>query len=118
MTLSLNMAVLILLGLVVVSESVDRLLPFVIVTPYMHRTHQSVVLAEGNSNFSQIFPWWDWVFGTYKAVPSKRAADLKMRLAEQSIFSCFNLVDLLLQPFRTTTPLNKHNNNRRRRYVQ
>ncbi|CAN1546857.1 hypothetical protein MCERE10_02789 [Burkholderiaceae bacterium] len=44
------MAVLILLGLVVVSESVDRLLPFVIVTPYMHRTHQSVVLAEGNSN--------------------------------------------------------------------
>ena len=101
-----------------IPESVDRVLRFVIVTPDMHRTHHSVVLAEGNSNFSQIFPWWDWLFGTYKAAPSKPAADLKMGLAEPSIFSRFNLLDLLLQPFRTATPLNKHNNNRRRRHVQ
>lgn len=101
-----------------IPESVDRVLRFVIVTPDMHRTHHSVVLVEGNSNFSQIFPWWDWLFGTYKAVPSKPAADLKMGLAEPSTFSGFNLLDLLFQPFRTTTPLNKHNNNRRRRHVQ
>lgn len=108
------MAVLILLGLVVVSESVDRLLRFVIVTPYMHRTHHSVVLAEGNSNFSQIFPWWDLLFGTYKAVPSKPAADLKMGLAEPSIFSRFNLLDLLLQLYFTTLPLNNKIRDRRR----
>lgn len=101
-----------------IPESVDRVLRFVIVTPDMHRTHHSVVLAEGNSNFSQIFPWWDWLFSTYTAVPSKHAADLKMGLAEPSVFTRFNLIDLLLQPFRTTSPLNKHNNNRRRRYVQ
>ena len=101
-----------------IPKSVDRVLRLAIVTPDMHRTHHSVVLAEGNSNFSQIFPWWDWLFGTYKAVPSKAAADLKMGLAEPSTFSSFNLLDLLFQPFRTTTPINKHNNNRRRRYVQ
>ncbi len=100
-----------------IPESVDRVLRFVIVTPDMHRTHHSVVLAEGNSNFSQIFPWWDWLFGTYTAVPSKHAADLKMGLAEPSVFTHFNLLDLLLQPFRTAKPLNK-NNNRRRRHVQ
>ena len=101
-----------------IPESVDRVLRFVIVTPDMHRTHHSVVLAEGNSNFSQIFPWWDWLFGTYTAVPSKHAADLKMGLAEPSVFTHFNLIDLLLQPFRTATPPNKHNSNHRRKHVQ
>jgi sterol desaturase/sphingolipid hydroxylase (fatty acid hydroxylase superfamily) len=47
----------------------DRLLRLVVVTPDMHRVHHSVIPRETNSNFGFNLPWWDWLFGTFKAQP-------------------------------------------------
>src|SRR5262249_9963402 len=48
----------------------DRLLRLVVVTPEMHRVHHSVDPRETNSNFGFNLPWWDFLFGTYKAQPA------------------------------------------------
>jgi len=48
----------------------DRALRFVLVTPDMHRVHHSVDVREGESNFSNLFPWWDYLFATYLAQPA------------------------------------------------
>ena len=51
------------------NTTVDKLLRFFIVTPDMHRVHHSIEADETNSNFGFNLPWWDWLFGTYKAQP-------------------------------------------------
>jgi sterol desaturase/sphingolipid hydroxylase (fatty acid hydroxylase superfamily) len=48
----------------------DRVLRLVVVTPEMHRVHHSVLRRETNSNFGFNLPWWDYLFGTYKAQPA------------------------------------------------
>jgi sterol desaturase/sphingolipid hydroxylase (fatty acid hydroxylase superfamily) len=35
----------------------------------MHRVHHSVEADETNSNFGFNLPWWDRLFGTYRAQP-------------------------------------------------
>jgi sterol desaturase/sphingolipid hydroxylase (fatty acid hydroxylase superfamily) len=47
----------------------DRMLRLFIVTPDMHRVHHSIEDYETNSNFGFNLPWWDRLFGTYKAQP-------------------------------------------------
>lgn len=49
--------------------SLDKVLRWFIVTPDMHRVHHSVEDDEANSNFGFNLPWWDRIFGTYKAQP-------------------------------------------------
>jgi len=56
----------------------DRWLRWVVVTPDMHRVHHSVVPAETNSNFGFNLPWWDRLFGTYRAQP--RAGQCRMTI--------------------------------------
>lgn len=48
----------------------DRALRLVVVTPDMHRVHHSIHPRETNSNFGFNLPWWDYVFGTYRAQPA------------------------------------------------
>ena len=43
-----------------------------LVTPDMHRVHHSILRAETDSNFGFNLPWWDRLFGTYRA--SRRPA--------------------------------------------
>lgn len=47
----------------------DRVLRWIVVTPDMHRVHHSDAPAETNSNFGFNLPWWDRLFGTYRAQP-------------------------------------------------
>lgn len=48
-------------------ERLDRFLRYLIVTPNMHRIHHSSVPAETDSNYSDLFPLWDRMFGSYRA---------------------------------------------------
>ena len=57
-------------GNVVLPRALDRLLRLVVVTPDMHRVHHSVIVNETNSNFGFSLPWWDRLFGTYRAQPA------------------------------------------------
>jgi sterol desaturase/sphingolipid hydroxylase (fatty acid hydroxylase superfamily) len=48
---------------------VDKILRLLLVTPDMHRVHHSIEDDEANSNFGFSLPWWDRLFGTYRAQP-------------------------------------------------
>ncbi len=49
----------------------DRVLRLFVVTPDMHRVHHSELPHETNSNFGFNLPWWDRLFGTYRAQPEQ-----------------------------------------------
>ena len=49
--------------------NLDAGLRWLVVTPDMHRVHHSVIDDEANSNFGFNLPWWDRLFGTYRAQP-------------------------------------------------
>jgi sterol desaturase/sphingolipid hydroxylase (fatty acid hydroxylase superfamily) len=59
----------------------DRALRVVVVTPDMHRVHHSVWARETNSNFGFNLPWWDYLFGTYKAQPAAGHEHMTIGLA-------------------------------------
>jgi sterol desaturase/sphingolipid hydroxylase (fatty acid hydroxylase superfamily) len=48
----------------------DRFLRIIVVTPDMHRVHHSIDRQETDSNFGFNLPWWDRLFGTYRAQPA------------------------------------------------
>lgn len=45
---------------------VDRLIRMLFSTPAMHRVHHSQAQAETDTNYSNIFSFWDRLFGTYR----------------------------------------------------
>ena len=69
-------------GNVVLPAALDRLLRLVVVTPDMHRVHHSVVANETNSNFGFNLPWWDRLFGTYRAQPAAGHERMSIGLAQ------------------------------------
>jgi sterol desaturase/sphingolipid hydroxylase (fatty acid hydroxylase superfamily) len=56
-------------GNIKLPENIDRILRLFVVTPDMHRVHHSIIPEETNSNFGFNLPWWDRIFGTYRAQP-------------------------------------------------
>lgn len=49
---------------------IEPWLRLVLVTPEMHRTHHSEVPAETDSCYGFCLPWWDRIFGSYRAAPA------------------------------------------------
>ena len=45
----------------------DRLIRLLVVTPHMHKVHHSRNQLETDSNYSNIFSFWDRLFGSYTA---------------------------------------------------
>ena len=46
-------------------KSVDRAISWVIISPDMHKVHHHFRLPYTDSNYGNIFSWWDRLFGTY-----------------------------------------------------
>lgn len=80
--------------------SVERVLRWVVVTPDMHRVHHSVLARETNSNFGFNLPWWDRLFGTYRAQPAAGHAGMTIGLEEFRSPGNLRLDRMLLQPFK------------------
>ena len=57
-------------GNVLLPAQIDRVLRLFVVTPDMHRIHHSIDRRETDSNFGFNVPWWDRLFGTYRAQPA------------------------------------------------
>ncbi len=78
----------------------DRLLRRILVTPDMHRVHHSWHPDETNANFGFNLPWWDRLFGTYRAQP--RDGHLNMTIGIQQFRDPreLRLDRMLWQPFR------------------
>lgn len=77
----------------------DRWLRLVVVTPDMHRVHHSVIRRETDSNFGFNLPWWDRLFGTYRAQPEKGHLGMKIGLMEFRSPQDLKLSRMLVQPF-------------------
>ncbi len=78
----------------------DRYLRWLVVTPDMHRVHHSTVPRETNSTFGFNLPWWDHLFGTYRAQPAAGHVCVQIGLSQFRDAAEGRLDRLLLQPFR------------------
>lgn len=61
---------------IVIPDSLDRVLRVVVVTPSLHRLHHSADGAHFNTNFGNIFSFWDRLFGTYRRLPAEQEATI------------------------------------------
>ena len=88
-------------GNVRIPAAIDRVLRRALVTPDMHRVHHSIDSRETNSNFGFNFPWWDRLFGTYRAEPQAGHEAMTIGIAQFRSPRELRLDRMLLQPFRT-----------------
>jgi len=79
---------------------IDRVLRWLVVTPDMHRVHHSIVARETNSNFGFNLPWWDRLFGTYKAQPAAGHEEMTIGIEQFRDPRELRLDRMLAQPFR------------------
>jgi sterol desaturase/sphingolipid hydroxylase (fatty acid hydroxylase superfamily) len=82
--------------------ALDRWVRLVVVTPDMHRVHHSIAYNETNSNFGFNLPWWDRLFGTYRAQPAAGHEVMTIGVDAFRGRADLRLDRLLLQPFRDT----------------
>jgi sterol desaturase/sphingolipid hydroxylase (fatty acid hydroxylase superfamily) len=87
-------------GNVRLNTSVDRALRWLVVTPDMHRVHHSLIARETNSNFGFNLPWWDRLFGTYRAQPEHGHHLMTIGIEQFRDPRELRLDRMLLQPFR------------------
>ncbi|HEY0838297.1 MAG TPA: sterol desaturase family protein [Azospirillum sp.] len=80
--------------------AVDRVLRWIVVTPDMHRVHHSVVVGETNSNYGFSLPWWDRLFGTYRAQPEAGHDGMTIGVERFRTARDLRLDQMLFQPFR------------------
>ncbi len=85
----------------------DRLVRLVVVTPDMHRVHHSVVRVETDSNFGFNLPWWDRLFGTYRAAPAAGHDGVTIGLPIFRDRRELRLDRLLTQPFRAPAEIDQ-----------
>jgi sterol desaturase/sphingolipid hydroxylase (fatty acid hydroxylase superfamily) len=83
-----------------IPESVDCIIRWFIVTPDMHRVHHSIQARETNSNFGFNLPWWDRLFGTYRAQPAAGHEGMTIGIEQFRDPRELRLDRMLLQPFR------------------
>jgi sterol desaturase/sphingolipid hydroxylase (fatty acid hydroxylase superfamily) len=81
------------------NQRIDKLLRLVVVTPDMHRVHHSVIIRETDSNFGFNLPWWDHLFGTYRAQPSAGHEAMRIGLANYRDKKWLTLPWMLAVPF-------------------
>jgi sterol desaturase/sphingolipid hydroxylase (fatty acid hydroxylase superfamily) len=87
-------------GNVRLPQHLDGALRWVVVTPEMHRVHHSTEQRETNSNFGFNLPWWDRLFGTYRAEPEAGHEGMTIGVPEFREKSELRLDRMLLQPLR------------------
>ena len=86
-------------GNVRIQGELDRYLRWIVVTPDMHRVHHSILTQETNSNFGFNLPWWDRLFGTYRAQPTSGHDRMAIGIDQFRNSRDLRLDQILLQPF-------------------
>ena len=85
---------------VALPPQLERIVRWVVVTPQMHQVHHSIERAETDSNFGFNLPWWDRLFGTYRAEPKAGEAGVVIGLPTFRDLAELKIWRLLTQPFR------------------
>jgi len=87
-------------GNVALPAWLDRIARWIVVTPQMHQVHHSIEREETDSNFGFNLPWWDRMFGTYRAAPRAGEKGIVIELPIFRDLSELHITRLLTQPFR------------------
>lgn len=80
----------------------DQVLKVVFVTPDMHRVHHHYRQPYTDSNYGNIFSFWDRIFGTYLSAPNEKliyGVDTMMENEKNN-----NVAELLKKPFTPYIP--------------
>jgi sterol desaturase/sphingolipid hydroxylase (fatty acid hydroxylase superfamily) len=80
----------------------DRTLQWVFVTPDMHRVHHHYRMPYTDSNYGNIFSFWDRIFGTFMSAPNEKliyGVDTMMDSAKTE-----SIMELLKKPFTKYIP--------------
>ena len=85
---------------ITLSEKLDNLLRYIIVTPDMHRIHHSVEKKETNSNFGFNLSIWDRFLGTYIHEAKREQPKIIIGVDQFRTSDEVSLKNLLLMPFR------------------
>jgi sterol desaturase/sphingolipid hydroxylase (fatty acid hydroxylase superfamily) len=83
-----------------VPDRLDRVLRYFLVTPDMHRVHHSIERRETDSNFGFNLPWWDRLFGTYRAQPTAGHDGMTIGIPQFRASGELRLDRMLMQPLR------------------
>src|SRR5512141_3061256 len=73
---------------------------WIVVTPQMHQVHHSIVRDETDSNFGFNLPWWDRLFGTYRAQPEAGHTGMTIGIPIFRDPGELRIDRMLTQPFR------------------
>lgn len=83
-------------------RAVDRALSWVFITPLMHKVHHHYTQPLTDTNYGNIFSFWDRIFGTFAQVDDtkelKYGIDTHMEAAENDNMG--NLLKIPFQPYR------------------
>lgn len=77
----------------------EKTIRFLIVTPNMHRIHHSITESQTNSNYSIVFPYWDYLGKTYTRVESVDQKNMIVGLEDCQGKKCHNFFWLIALPF-------------------
>lgn len=80
-----------------VPDHIDNWLRFFIVTPNAHRLHHSADMKEGNSNFGQVFLFWDVLFKTHM---NGNSQSIQYGIESSQSPDNICLKDYLINPFK------------------
>ena len=81
-----------------ISDRLDKMLSYVIVSPNMHKVHHHFELPYTDSNYGNIFSLWDRLFGTYMEINKSDiiyGVDTDLDEAQNSKF-----ISLIKRPFK------------------
>jgi sterol desaturase/sphingolipid hydroxylase (fatty acid hydroxylase superfamily) len=79
-------------------RGLDRVLSLVTTWPYYHKVHHSRRAEQTNTNYGNLFSWWDRLFGT--CTPSHQGLDIRYGLDDLDRPEVQCTTGLLALPFR------------------
>ena len=84
---------------------IDKYLAYIFVTPHFHKVHHHYIQPHTDSNYGNIFSFWDYIFGTVTKLENIEdviyGIDTHMEIKENS--SITNLLLIPFQPYRLPT---------------
>jgi sterol desaturase/sphingolipid hydroxylase (fatty acid hydroxylase superfamily) len=86
-----------------IPPAVERFARALLVTPALHRLHHSAVQVETDSNYGNVFSFWDRLFGTYRGQTIQSGETFRFGLGEVSRDRAVSFEAQLLLPF--TSPV-------------
>ena len=83
-------------------KTIDRLLSFIFVSPHFHKVHHHYVQPYTDTNYGNIFSFWDHIFGTavYEEKMDSLVYGLDTHMREEDHSSLKGLLMIPFQPYR------------------